>query len=99
MLLSCGTAMASLSGMGPDADSSCCWSRGLFLASSMGNHLLGSQCQGNLDVLQQDNVSIVGPCLPWLAFYCRSGCLLPLEHQEVCSWPSRRTEAGSGAGL
>lgn len=78
---------------GLDADSSCCWSQGLFLTSSMGNHLPGSQCQGSLDVPQQDIVRIVGPCLPWLAFHCRSGCLLPLQHREVCSWPSGKNRS------
>lgn len=42
MLLSCGTAMASPSVMGLDDDSSCCCSQGLFLMSSMRNHLPGS---------------------------------------------------------
>ena len=77
MLLSCGAAAAAPSVPGLDADSSCCGSWGLFLTSSMGNRLLGSQCRVSPNVPQQDSGRTVGPCLPWLAFHHGPGCLLP----------------------
>lgn len=95
MLLSRGTAMAAPSMPGLDADSSCCGSWGLFLTSSMGNCLLGSQRRVGPDVPQQDSGAV--PALAGLSPRIQLPSA-PLQHGGACAWPPRSTWASGRDG-
>lgn len=87
MLLSCGTAAAAPSVPGLDADSSCSGSRGLFLTSSMGNRLLGSQHRVGPDVSQQDSGAV--PALAGLSPRIRLPSALRQHGGVLCMAPSK----------